>query len=450
MSLPAPTAGPGGPRLRVALVGDYPTDEDGVVQGGVQSVTHALAHALARRPDVECHVVSAVLNPPTAHRKVGPLHVHYISRLPLPQTVTCRLSDSPALSRVVRAIQPDVVHGQGQDRHALGALNAGCPTVITPHGVLFIESRLLRRNAWDLIGAAKIRLINGWEREVFGRAGHMILISRYLTEVYGGMLTAPSTFIDNPINRLYFDLPRAPEAGRLLFAGTVVPRKCVPDLVRAALLLRDSLQPGQCPGAGPPGPGFRLRIAGPLLDAAVERQLRSMIKAHRLERHVALLGALSEADLREEYAKAQVLLLASREETSPQVIAQAMACGLPTVAPASGGIPAMIEDGATGLLYPFGEPDRCAQQIERLLRDPSLGARISSRIVDEAGRRFHPDSVATQTTAVYRQLLRGARQPLAAQALAKHPHPAGAAVVSPVEDTRDVRPAHIPGRVSSL
>ena len=448
MSLPVPKGAPGGQRLRVALVGDYPTDEDDIVQGGVQSVTHALAHALARRTDVECHVVSAVLSPRTAHRRVGPLHVHYVRRLPLPRTVTCRLSDSPSLSRVVRAIQPDVVHGQGQDRHALGALNSGFPTVITPHGVLFIESRQLKRTAYDLIGAAMISVINAWEREVFQRADHMILISRYLTAVYGEMLTAPSTFIDNPINRLYFDVPRVPEAGRLLFVGTVVPRKCVPDLVRAALFLRDRLQPVQGAAAGSAGLGFRLRIAGPLLDAAIEQQLRSMITEFRLERQVELLGPLSEASLLEEYAKAQVLLLASREETSPQVIAQAMACGLPTVAPVSGGIPSMITDGETGLLFPFGEPARCAQQIERLLRDPSLVARISAKIRDEARRRFHPDSVAAQTTDVYRQLQRGARQLLAAQAVVKHPQSAEAVAFSLVEDTGDGRPRHLPTWVS--
>ena len=35
--------------LRVALVGDFPAGEDAVPEGGVQSVTHSLAHALARR-----------------------------------------------------------------------------------------------------------------------------------------------------------------------------------------------------------------------------------------------------------------------------------------------------------------------------------------------------------------------------------------------------------------
>lgn len=393
-------AAPGAQRpLRVALVGDYPNNEDAILQGGVQSVTHALAHALSRRADVECHVVSAVLNPETDYRKVGPLHVHYVKRLPLPRAITCKLTDSPALSRAVRNIKPDIVHGQGQDRHALGALNAGYPTVITPHGVLFVETKLLRKGTYDLLGMATASYINSWEREVFRRADHMILISSYLKEIYGDMLTAPHTSIDNPINASYFDLPRDPQPNRLLFVGVVAPRKCVHDLVAAAGHLRDM----QRQGGGTPN--FEFRIAGPLINPAVEQKLRDMIRELQLEAHVKLLGALSEDDLRDEYSKAQLLLLASREETSPQVIAQAMACGLPTVASRSGGIPAMIDDGETGLLFPFADPAACARQIDTLLRDRDRWTRMSDRIRVEARRRFHSDSVAASTVDVYRGTL---------------------------------------------
>jgi len=402
-----PNPAPG--RLRVALVGEYPISEDSIQEGGIQSVTYALAHALARRSDIECHVIAAMNGATTKYRRVGDLHVHYVRRLNLPRLVTQRIHDVPALVKLIRSIEPDVVHGEGQDRQALAALGAGFPTVITPHGVLFIESRMMRRHSLDVAGAIKQYLINDMEREVFRRARDMIIISRYLPQIYGTMLRAHTHFIENPIGEEFFQVPRSPEAGRLLFVGTVVPRKRVPDIVAAvaqALNMTDGANSNATWRTG-----LQLRIAGPLVDAGSEALLRGTIETTGLQGRVVLLGPVSQSQLLEEYARAQILVLASKEETAPQVIAQAMACGLPTVASAVGGIPAMVRDGETGLLFPFSDTAAFAKQLFRLLNDSALRSAMESRIVPEGRERFHPDSVAAQTVSVYREILSRAHAP---------------------------------------
>lgn len=378
-------------RLRVALVGDYPVVEDAIHAGGVQSVTHQLAHALARRDDVECHVICATRGVTEREVRQGALQVHFLPRLPLPRLATARLHDVPRLLRRIRALRLDIVHGQGQTRHGLAAVRCGLPAVVTPHGVIFVESRLLQRHGLDAVGAFKRALMDRNEREVFRRARDMILISPYLREIYGPMLTARTHAIENPIEPVFFDLPRAPEPGRLLFAGTVVPRKCVHDLV-AALAALDR-------------PDVRLRVAGPLVDPASVERVRRCAAEGRVAERVELTGALTQAELRDEFARAEILLLASREETAPLVIAQAMACGLPVVASAAGGVPHMVRDGETGLLFPFGETRACADRIRRLLDDPAWRARLAATAQAEARQRFHPDAVAAQTVAVYREIL---------------------------------------------
>ncbi len=390
-------------RLRVALVGEYPISEDSIQEGGIQSVTYALAHALARRKDIECHVVAAMNGATTKYRRVGELHVHHIRRLNLPRLVTQRIHDVPALIRVIRSLKPHVVHGEGQDRQALAALGAGFPTVITPHGVLFIESRMMRRHSLDIPGALKQHLVSGLEREVFRRAGDMIIISPYLPHIYGPMLRARSHFIENPIGREFFQITRSPEAGRLLFVGTVVPRKRVHDIVAAVAHVL-SMPEGVVSNAQWKS-DLQLRIAGPLVDAGSEVLLRSAIESTGLQSRVALLGPVSQSQLLEEYRRAQILVLASKEETAPQVIAQAMACGLPTVASAVGGIPAMMREGETGLMFPLSDTQAFAEQLFRLLNDSQLRSAMESRIVQEGRERFHPDSVAAQTVAVYREIL---------------------------------------------
>lgn len=387
----------------MALVGEYPISEESIQEGGIQSVTYALAHALARRPDIECHVIAAMNGATTKYRRVGALQIHYVRRLNLPRLVTQRIHDVPALVRLIRSIRPDIVHGEGQDRQALAALGAGFPTVITPHGVLFIESRMMRRHALDVAGAFKQYLINDMEREVFRRARDMIIISRYLPQIYGTMLQARTHFIENPIGQEFFQVPRSPEAGRLLFVGTVVPRKRVQDIVAA--LAHVSSMPE---GAGTNGQwksALQLRIAGPLIDSGSEALLRSTIESAGMQSRVILLGPVSQSQLLDEYARAQILVLASKEETAPQVIAQAMACGLPTVASAVGGIPDMLREGESGLLFPFSDTQALAKQLYRLLSDAQLRNAMETRIVVEGRERFHPDSVANQTVAVYREIL---------------------------------------------
>jgi len=391
-------------RLRVALVGEYPITEESIQEGGIQSVTYALAHALARRPDIECHVIAAMKDATTTYRRIGELHVHYIRRLHIRHlvSVTLRIIDVPALVRLIRSINPDVVHGEGQDRHALAALGAGFPTVITPHGVVFIESRMMRRHWLDIAGYLRLKqyLIEVVERDVFRRARDMIIISRYLPQIYGTMLQARKHFIENPIGQEFFQVPRSPEPGRLLFVGTVVPRKRVQDIVAAVAQVLDMPASSNAQWKR----DLQLRIAGPLLDAGSEALVRSTIESTGLQSRVTLLGPVSQSQLLDEYARAQILVLASKEETAPQVIAQAMACGLPTVASAVGGIPAMVREGETGLLFPLSNTQAFAKQLFRLLIDSQLREAMETRIVREGRERFHPDSVAAQTVAVYREI----------------------------------------------
>ena len=77
----------------------------------------------------------------------------------------------------------------------------------------------------------------------------------------------------------------------------------------------------------------------------------------RLERVFAgtptvFTGYLRGADLAAAYASGDVFAFTGAEETYGNVVAEAMASGLPVVAPRSGGVVDLVEDGVTGYLYP--------------------------------------------------------------------------------------------------
>src|SRR5262249_20949455 len=133
------------------------------------------------------------------------------------------------------------------------------------------------------------------------------------------------------------------------------------------------------------GVTFECRIfGGGPLSIALRDQAADAGIAHLL--HVG--GARTQQDLVQEYARADVFALSpvvtggGDRDGGPNVLIEAMACGVPVVATAISGIPELIEDGVTGLLVPPDDPAALAGAIERLLGDPALRRRLG-----EAGQR---------------------------------------------------------------
>lgn len=77
------------------------------------------------------------------------------------------------------------------------------------------------------------------------------------------------------------------------------------------------------------------------------------------------------------YASADIFVLPSLEDNSPQTGLEAMACGTPVVAFESGGIPEFVHPGQTGLLVAVGNVADLARQLRDLIDHPRLRQRLS-------------------------------------------------------------------------
>jgi colanic acid/amylovoran biosynthesis glycosyltransferase len=110
-------------------------------------------------------------------------------------------------------------------------------------------------------------------------------------------------------------------------------------LVRACARLRDS------------GLGFECLIAG---EGPERRRLEMLIREHRLQDQVALLGHVARAQMDELYGRADVAVLTSRSEGIPLVLMEAMVRGRIALAPAITGVPEIVIHGKTGFLYAPG------------------------------------------------------------------------------------------------
>lgn len=76
--------------------------------------------------------------------------------------------------------------------------------------------------------------------------------------------------------------------------------------------------------------------------------------------------------------RADIFVSTTNYDNTPVSVLEAMACGLPVVSTAVGGVPYLLSEGATGLLVPAGDDGAMERAILRLFEDPGLVSRLSS------------------------------------------------------------------------
>jgi glycosyltransferase involved in cell wall biosynthesis len=113
------------------------------------------------------------------------------------------------------------------------------------------------------------------------------------------------------------------------------------------------------------------------------------------------LGFVPQDELFGLMERAAVLLLTSEREGLPNVVLEAMARGKTVVSTPVGGIPAVIEDGTTGLLVPVGDLSATRAALERALGDAELRRRIGTAARERVREYCAWDKVTEQTLTVY-------------------------------------------------
>ena len=144
--------------------------------------------------------------------------------------------------------------------------------------------------------------------------------------------------------------------------------------------------------------GDILLEAFPLIKAQIP-DINLVIAGGRLPESVYLhdpaikyVGVLSPADLKSYYLSSALLVHPARYDAFPNVLKEAMACGLPIVASASCGIPEMLEFGETGVILKDNNPEEIAGSVCNILSDESLYQRFQERSLD-ARERYRVDII---------------------------------------------------------
>ena len=267
------------------------------------------------------------------------------------------------------------------------ARRAGIPLVVTSHG-------------GDLNLARRSRLLRALCRAIALRADSCVGVSHAMVEELEALDLPPETVSFIPLgvdvssegaaSRAHplQERVRAGEAFKIVYVGSLIPRKSVHTLIDAHLELRarghDVLT--LLIGSGPEESALRKRAPG--------------------DGTVLFAGHQPPASIPDWIALGDVLVLPSRSEGRGLVLVEAMALGVPVVASEIPGPLEMISPGVNGLTFPSGDPVELAARLERLVLEPSFRARLGAQGKQYVLREgLTPEASARRHVELYRSLL---------------------------------------------
>ncbi len=223
--------------------------------------------------------------------------------------------------------------------------------------------------------------------------------------VYNGI--DPEEFFPDPrtdgLERLGVD----PDIPIVLFVGRVTRQKGITYLLDAAKAFDPDAQAVFCAGA-PDTPEIEQEVRGQVVELASERKGVFWIEE-----------MLPRAELVQFMSHASVFVTPSIYEPFGMINVEAMACGVPVVASAVGGIPEIVVDGETGFLVPlepsgdaFGTPAdpiafsaAIAARVNQLLAAPDLRRKFGAAGRRRALAEFTWGAVAKKTVEVYSEAI---------------------------------------------
>lgn len=226
-------------------------------------------------------------------------------------------------------------------------------------------------------------------RNLFSRADLVLVLSeqwrRWIKEALG--LTEHIEVLYNPCPIV----ERKPELkqNEILFAGTVIPRKGYADLIRGfAKIASNHLD-------------WKVVIAG---NGEIDKA-KAIAKECGIENQVVFLGWVNGPAKDLAFQRASVYCLASDGEGFPMGVLDAWAYGIPCVVTPVGGLPDIVIDGENALVFPVGDVDILARQLERMISDNGLRNRIAQASLELAHTTFNVKNLNRALEDIYTKLL---------------------------------------------
>jgi glycosyltransferase involved in cell wall biosynthesis len=333
-----------------------------------------------------------------------------LKHIPIPMTRRITpIADLLALWRLYRTLRREgatIVHTHTPKANLLGQLAArlaGVPIrVSTVHGLYFTsDSPAVKRSffhtieTWSAKFADTVFLVNREDMDTVRR--RRICVPAKLRLLGGGIGIDVRRFNRETIEKVTLKRTRAelglPDDCQVVgFVGRLVAEKGLPELLRAAWLIRKR------------GTAVRFLIIGPIDHGKSDAVTPDLARESGVEDICVFTGERS--DMAELYALMDVFVLPSHREGCPCVVMEASAMGVPCVVTDVRGCREVVEHEKTGLIVSRGNGENLAAAIIELIEHPAEAQRMGNMARQMALKRFDERAVFDKVQAEYARLLR--------------------------------------------
>jgi glycosyltransferase involved in cell wall biosynthesis len=156
-----------------------------------------------------------------------------------------------------------------------------------------------------------------------------------------------------------------------------------------------------------PDSGFRDDEGKPW---AIQDYIRDRLPDESIAGRVRWMGAQPRASLPGLRKTGGVVVIGSRYDNFPVTVVEAMALGIPLVAPRIGGIPEIVVHEVNGLLYEAGDSRDMAAKLLRVLDDRELAVRLAGQAAIDCEQRHDPAVTAREIADFHRQVIEARRR----------------------------------------
>lgn len=239
------------------------------------------------------------------------------------------------------------------------------------------------------------------EKKSFAKADHIIAVSNYVAETTRSLLGLGNrkiTVLYNPIDTQKF-YPADPDKivpHRLFFAGTIIEKKGIRQLVQSLEYLVDDYPDLQLHIAGKeaniPGTGQPYR---PVLEAAITDKIR---------KHVVFLGSVPNFEMPSEIERAQICCYPSHMEAMPLAWLEVLAMGKVFLGSKTGPGPEAVIENQTGYLTDPHDPKAIADSIRFILQHYDQALQLAKIARERVCKEFDMDGLAQKNIDFYASL----------------------------------------------
>ena len=387
-----------------------------------------LFYSLAEQENIQLGIASPVVNGASLKKQIGKIQYFSIPIVASANSGRMSLHTVRHYAKVVEAFEPDLIHIHGVEKN-FGLLtkyiSSEVPVVCSIQGIInaYYDSLKLSAVSFDKLRFKSIKTLLGIGGGIQSTAARwqkyrliekeIIAINKYFigrTEWDQSQILAmnPSAlyFHGEELLRADFyskkwDLDKC-ERHSIFMSSGAYSIKGLHHVIQAMSLLVKKY------------PNLKLYV--PLfheLDSQWKRlvignefnnYISHLIKIYQLKSNIIFLPRLSVACMAERFLQSHVFVLPSYVENSPNSLGEAMMVGTPSVVSYCGGVGSIVDD-ESALIFPIGDSQMLAFQIDRIFQSDALACELSDGARRIAGDRHDVEKTTDSYINIYEKVI---------------------------------------------